>query len=460
MKARNRSKNGAGILARMQESPDQRQLPSEKSTALYQRAIARIPGGVNSPVRSFRSVGKLPLFAASGAGSRLTDVDGNTFIDYVMSYGPLIFGHAPPQVTAAVVAAAQRGTTYGATTQGEVELAELMCAMVPSLEKVRLVNSGTEAVMSALRVARGYTGRAKIVKFEGCYHGHSDGLLAKAGSGIATLSLPDSSGVPENLTRDTVVLPYNNPDAFAEFMQGQGSEIAAVIVEPVAANMGVVKPRVAFLEALREWTTKTGALLVFDEIITGFRLAPGGAQEIYGITPDMTTLGKIAGGGLPLAAYGGRADIMDFVAPQGPVYQAGTLSGNPLAVAAGLVVLRELQGNPHIYSGLEARMRQLTDSIAESAKTAGVTIAMSVIGSLATFFFRPDPVFGFADAAQSDRVAYSRFFGHLYNSGVLLAPSQFEAMFLSTAHTQDDLDATAAAIAESFAFVAKQDKGG
>ena len=421
------------------------------SDRLYERASKVIPGGVNSPVRSFKSVGRRPLFADRGLGSTIWDADGNAFLDYVMSYGPLIFGHAPRDVTAAIQSAAARGTTYGASTRAEVELAELMCEMCPSLEKVRLVNSGTEAVMSAIRVARGFTGRDTIVKFEGCYHGHSDGLLAKAGSGVATLALPDSSGVPANLTRDTVVLPYNDCDAFAALMRTQGAEIAAVIVEPVAANMGVVLPRAGFLSELREWTQKSGSVLIFDEIITGFRLAPGGAQELFGITPDMTTLGKIAGGGLPLAAYGGRAEIMDCVAPVGPVYQAGTLSGNPLAVAAGLTVLRRLQSDASVYERIGASMERLTQSAAEHAERAGVPITVNRIGSLATVFFTDTPVVDFASASQSDRTRYAGFFARLYDRGVLLAPSQFEAMFVSAAHSEDAIAKTSVAMADAFA---------
>lgn len=425
------------------------------SEQLYHRAVQRVPGGVNSPVRSFKSVGRLPLFAERGQGSRIWDVDGNSYIDFVMSYGPLIFGHAPEFVVNAITDAAQRGTTYGATTRAEVELAELMCAMVPSFEKVRLVNSGTEAVMSAIRVARGFTGRDKIVKFEGCYHGHSDGLLAKAGSGVATLSLPDSSGVPANLTRDTIVLPYNDTDQVVELMQEQGNEIAAVIVEPVAANMGVVLPAIGFLDALREWTTKTNSVLIFDEIISGFRLASGGAQEIFKITPDMTTVGKIAGGGLPLAAYGGRSDIMDFVAPTGPVYQAGTLSGNPLAVAAGLAALGELNANPVIYCNLAERMTNFCARNAEAAQRAGVKITTNTIGSIATMFFTDKPVTDFPTALTSDRALYSKFFAEIYGHGILLAPSQFEAAFLSTAHSDEDLEEAATAIEEAFYAIAK-----
>jgi glutamate-1-semialdehyde 2,1-aminomutase len=421
------------------------------SERLYDRAIQHIPGGVNSPVRSFKSVGKHPLFAARGQGCRLWDVDGNSYIDYVMSYGPLIFGHASPDVVEAIKAAADLGTTFGASTFGEVELAELMCAMVPSLEKVRLVSSGTEAVMSAIRVARGFTGRDKVVKFEGCYHGHSDSLLAKAGSGVATLALPDSSGVPANLTRDTIVLPYNDIDSFVVAMRANGAEVAAVIVEPVAANMGVVLPKPGFLEALREWTTRTGSILIFDEIITGFRLAAGGAQELFGITPDMTTLGKIAGGGLPLAAYGGRAEIMDVVAPVGSVYQAGTLSGNPLAVAAGLTVLRRIQADPTILLRLDDATARLTDAVAVSVARGRVPVTLNRIGSIVTLFFADGPVTDFSSAASSNREQYARFFAEIYRHGVLTAPSQFEAMFLSTAHSDDDLALTADVIGSALA---------
>jgi glutamate-1-semialdehyde 2,1-aminomutase len=423
--------------------------PAPRSAELYERALRAIPGGVNSPVRSFNSVGMPPLIAASGSGSKLQDADGNSFIDFVMSYGPLIFGHAYPPVVDAIIEAAQRGTTYGATTKGEVELAELMIDMVPSFESVRLVSSGTEAVMSALRVARGATGRDKILKFEGCYHGHSDSLLAKAGSGITTLSLPDCAGVPENLTRDTIVVPYNDPDTFSLAMREHGNAVAAVIVEPVPANMGVVLPKRGYLQTLRDVTNRTGSVLIFDEIITGFRLARGGAQEIFGVTPDMTTVGKIAGGGLPLAAYGGSREIMDYVAPVGPVYQAGTLSGNPLAVAAGMVVLSALNDRPAIYEALETATKSLTARLTDAARRARIGVQLNQIGSIATVFFNHEPVTDYDSALESDRDAYAAFFAEAYGRGILLAPSQFEAMFVSTAHTDSDLHIAGQAMSES-----------
>ena len=421
----------------------------DQSRAWLERAQKAIPGGVNSPVRSFRSVGGDPFFVERGEGSRIFDVDGNAYIDYVMSWGPLLFGHAPARVVAAIENAARRGTSFGASTPAEVELAEKIVQFVPSVEKVRLVSSGTEAVMSAVRLARGFTGRSKIVKFEGGYHGHSDSLLAKAGSGIATLGLPDSAGVPENLTRDTVVLPYNNIDLFREALRAHKGEIACVLVEPVAGNMGVVPPWPGFLEALREETARDGIVLIFDEVITGFRLGKGGAQEYFGVMPDLTTMGKILGGGLPLAAYGGRAEIMNHVAPAGPVYQAGTLSGNPLAVAAGLEVLKMIEEAPELYAKLEAKMAHLADATREALARVGVACRVNQIGSMMTVFFTDQVVVDYETAKTSDTARYARFFRALLERGVSFAPSQFEAGFVSTAHSERDIEQTSQAVGEA-----------
>jgi glutamate-1-semialdehyde 2,1-aminomutase len=397
-----------------------------------------MPGGVNSPVRAFKAVGGTPFFVARGEGCYLWDVDGNRFIDFVCSWGPLILGHAHPEVVAAVKEAVERGTTYGAPTELEVALAEKIQQAFPSMEMLRLVNSGTEATMSAIRAARGYTGRKKIVKFEGCYHGHADYLLVKAGSGAATFGIPDSAGVPEGTAQDTIVLPYNDIEAFNKTMDAMGKEIAAVIVEPIAGNMGVVLPKPEFLFALRQQTEKHGVVLIFDEVITGFRVAYGGAQSLYGIKPDMTCLGKIVGGGFPLAAYGGRKEIMQTVAPLGPVYQAGTLSGNPVAVTAGLKTLEILErDNP--YPELERRTKQLTQVISEAVKEAGVPVQINQIASMFTVFFTDQPVVDYASARRSDTQRYARFFHALLERGVYFPPSQFEAAFLSTAHDDEAL---------------------
>ena len=427
----------------------------ENSARLFAEAQRVIPGGVNSPVRAFKSVGGDPLFMQRGDGPYIFDVDGNRYIDHVMSWGPLIFGHAPPRIIRAVTDAAQRGTSFGASTEAEVRLAQKIVAAVPSVEKVRLVNSGTEAVMSAVRLARGFTKRDKIIKFEGNYHGHSDGFLAKAGSGLTTFDLPDSAGVPANLTRDTLTLPYNDADALREAMRAHPGEIACVMLEPVAGNMGVVLPRVDFLYALRELSSADGALLLFDEVITGFRLAYGGAQERFGITPDLTALGKIIGGGLPLAAYGGRADIMDTVAPVGPVYQAGTLSGNPLAVAAGLEQLTMLdEQKDTLYADLDRRMEMLAQTAGETAARRGIPHRINQTGSMMTLFFTDANVVDFASAKTSDTARYAAFFRALLARGVYFAPSQFEAAFLSTAHTDALLEETAQAVSEALHVVA------
>jgi glutamate-1-semialdehyde 2,1-aminomutase len=402
---------------------------------------------VNSPVRAFRAVGGDPVFFAKGAGPHLWDVDGNQYIDYVGSWGPMILGHADPDVLAAVAAAAQDGTSFGAPTEREVDFAELLCRSVPSMQRVRLVSSGTEATMAALRLARGFTGRNKIVKIDGAYHGHADSLLVAAGSGAATLGLPGSAGVTPGAAQDTLTVAWNQLTAlrqlFAEHRDGAGiSQIAAVIVEPVCGNMGCVPPQEGYLQALSELTREHGALLIFDEVMTGFRLAYGGAQQLYGITPDLTCLGKIVGGGLPAAAYGGRADVMEHVAPSGPVYQAGTLSGNPLAVAAGLTMLRKLDTGRGIYDRLEASAARLCREIEAAFHAASVPVRTNRVGSMFTFFFTGRPVNDYADAKRSDTAAFGRFFRGMLDRGVYLPPSQFEAAFLSAAHTDSDLDQT------------------
>ena len=411
------------------------------SEALFSRAQKLIPGGVNSPVRAFRSVGGTPPFIERGGGSRIFDVDGNEYIDYVCSWGPLILGHCPPPVVAALRDVIETGTSFGAPTEREVELAEEIRSAVPSMEMIRLVNSGTEATMSALRVARGFTGRDLTVKFEGCYHGHVDSLLVKAGSGMATLGIADTAGVPESFARTTMALPYNSIAAVEKAFAGHGSKIAAVIVEPVVGNMGCVPPVLGFLEALRALTEKHGALLIFDEVMTGFRLALGGAQERFGIRPDLSTFGKIIGGGLPLAAYGGRADVMSKVAPTGPVYQAGTLSGNPLAVRAGLAMVRHLKSHPEIYDQIERRTTEL-------CADAPPGIRVNRVGSMFTFFFTNQPVTDWNSADKSDRAAFAKFFHFMLDRGVYLAPSQFEAGFVSSAHTEADIRRTKEAASE------------
>jgi len=424
-----------------------------RSDSLYQTAQRVIPGGVNSPVRAFRGVGGTPFFVASAEGARLTDVDGRTYIDFLGSWGPLILGRAAPAVVEAVADAARRGTSYGAPTGGEVEMAELISRAMPSVEMLRLVSSGTEAAMSAIRLARGATGRDVIVKFDGCYHGHADSLLVKAGSGGATFGVPDSLGVPPALAALTVALPFNDLDAVRAAFAARGAEIAAVIVEPVAGNMGVVPPAPGFLAGLSELTRRHGALLIFDEVITGFRIAPGGAQALYGVRPDLTCLGKIIGGGLPVGAYGGRRDLMERVAPLGGVYQAGTLSGNPLAVAAGLATLRAL-ADPAVYARLEALGAQLERGLRDAAAKAGVPLAVNRVGSMLTAFFAEGPVTDYASARRADTQRYARYFHAMLERGVFLAPSQFEAAFVSLAHQPADLDAAAAAAREAIAAAA------
>ena len=419
-----------------------------RSDDLFARARAVIPGGVSSPVRAFKAVGGVPRFVARAEGARVFDEDGGAYVDYVGSWGPMILGHAHPAVLEAVTAAAARGTSFGAPCAAEVELAERVVRAVPSIDKVRFVSSGTEATMSALRVARGFTGRSKIVKFDGCYHGHADGLLVSAGSGVATLGIPGSPGVPAGTVADTIVIPFNDEAALAATTAAHGHEIAAVIVEPVCGNMGTVAPRPGYLETLRDVTRKTGTVLIFDEVMTGFRLAKGGAQELYGVTPDMTCLGKIVGGGLPAAAYGGRADIMATVAPEGPVYQAGTLSGNPLAMAAGCAVLDRL--GPSVYKTLEARSARLEAGLRRAAGDANVTVAINRVGSMITVFFCAGPVVDYATAKASDTKRFGRFFHAMLERGVYLPPGQFEAAFVSLAHGDAEIDLTVRAAAEAF----------
>lgn len=410
-----------------------------KSKTLFERAKKHIPGGVNSPVRAYGSVGKTPRFIASAKGDRIVDVDGNEYIDYVCSWGPGILGHAPERVIKKVQEACELGLTYGAPTQKEVELAELIAELVPSMEVSRLVSSGTEAVMSAIRTARGYTGRDKIIKFKGCYHGHSDGLLVKAGSAALTTSVPDSAGVPADYTKHTLVALYNDKKSVEDLFSANPDEIAAVIVEPVAANMGVVLPEQGFLEFLREITSRYGALLIFDEVITGFRLALGGAQEYFGVTPDLTTLGKIVGGGMPIGAYGGKTEIMRMISPDGPVYQAGTLSGNPIATAAGIETLKMLKENPDIYRDLETKTIRLAQTVKDAAKG---NVAVNQIGSLMSIFFTDQNVTDYNSAVSSNLEAYASYFGYMLDRGIYLAPSQFEAMFVSDAHTDEDIART------------------
>jgi glutamate-1-semialdehyde 2,1-aminomutase len=425
-----------------------------ESRALQKRAEQLIPGGVNSPVRAFRSVGSDPPFLVRGQGAHVWDADGNRYIDYVGSWGPLILGHSDAEVIEAIIQAARNGTSFGASTPTEADLAALVIEAFPAIEKVRFVSSGTEATMSAIRLARAYTKRKIIVKFEGCYHGHSDALLVKAGSGVATLGIPGSAGVPEEFVEFTVALPYNDLSAVeAAFAKFKG-QIACVIVEPVVGNMGCVPPQPGYLEALREITAREGALLIFDEVMTGFRVAFGGASELYNIKPDLTTLGKIIGGGLPVGAYGGPAKIMELIAPVGPVYQAGTLSGNPLAMAAGIATLRQLKANrEQFYKQLDEMSGKLVAGVTSAAKNASVAMTANRVGSMFTFFFTGKQVTDWESAATCDTVKFGRFHGALLDAGVWLPPSQFEAAFLSLAHTQGDIDDTIAAAREALALV-------
>ncbi|HBM53329.1 MAG: glutamate-1-semialdehyde 2,1-aminomutase [bacterium] len=415
-----------------------------QSSSLFARAQLRIPGGVNSPVRAFKSVRSTPLFIREGKGSHITDVDGNDYIDYIGSWGPLILGHCHPEVMAAIEEALHRGASFGTPTEGEVHLAEMICTAVNSVEMVRLTNSGTEASMAAIRVARGYTGRDKIIKFEGCYHGSVDSLLVKAGSGVMTLGLPDSPGVPASFVEHTLLADFNNLESVTDLFDEYGSEIAAVVLEPVAGNMGMVVPDLDFLKGLRNLCDVHGSLLVFDEVMTGFRVDYGGAQEIFGIIPDMTIFGKVIGGGLPVGAYGGRQDVMLMVAPAGPVYQAGTLSGNPLAVAAGRKTLEILQA-PDTYAELSRKSNWLIDEMRQSAGQNGIPFQTNVMGGMFGFFFAEKPVRNYQDAAESDQDRFRKFFMGMLKEGIYLAPSAFESGFISMAHTEEDLEKTAAA---------------
>lgn len=405
----------------------------------FERASKVIPGGVNSPVRSWKAVGGRPLFITRAHGAHVTDEGGRTYLDFICSWGPLVFGHAFEPVQTRLIEVISRGTTFGAPTVAEIELAELVAERVPSVEKMRLVNSGTEATMSAIRLARGFSGKTKILKFDGCYHGHVDSLLVKAGSGLASLSLPDTPGIPESFARETLVAPFNDTDGTRALIEQYRDEIAGVIVEPVCGNMGVIPPRSGFLEELREATSRYGIVLIFDEVITGFRVAPGGAQERYGVLPDLTCLGKILGGGLPLGAFGGRRDIMDFVAPEGPVYQAGTLSGNPLAVAAGLEVLRAL-GSAGLYADLEAKGARLAAGLEAALAQSGLPGAVNRVGSMMTVFFGPTAVDNAEAARTCDKARFSRFFHAMLQEGLYFPPSQFESIFVSLAHADDELD--------------------
>jgi glutamate-1-semialdehyde 2,1-aminomutase len=424
------------------------------SRSLFRNANRVIPGGVNSPVRAFKAVGGNPLFIERSKGSKIYDADGNSYIDYVLSWGPLILGHANPKVVKAICEQALRGTSYGAPTALETELARLLIKAFPSMKKVRLVNSGTEATMSAIRVARGFTGREKVIKFEGCYHGHADGLLVKAGSGAATFGVPTSPGVPRSYARNTITLPFNDAKALEKVIRKERKSIACVIVEPVAGNMGCVLPRAGFLRALRSLTRKYGIVLIFDEVMTGFRVSYGGAQERYGIKPDMTCLGKVIGGGLPVGAYGGNADIMSKVSPEGPVYQAGTLSGNPLAMSAGIATIKAISG-PGVYKKLMARSEELEAALRDAASSAGVKTKFYRAGSMFCTYFTDREVVDYATAANSDTEKFARFFSGMLERGVNLAPSQFEAGFMSLAHTASDVSRTARAAYETFKKINK-----
>ena len=414
----------------------------ENSKVLFEKSLEKIPGGVNSPVRAFGSVGGSPLFIKSANADHIYDVDGNEFIDYVCSWGPGILGHAHPQVIEAVKKACVDGLTFGAPTKKELELAELITDAMPSIEKVRLVNSGTEATMSAIRTARGYTGRDMIIKFRGNYHGHSDGILVKAGSAALTTAVPDSAGVPASYTQNTLVAEYNNEDSVRELMEQYGENVAAIIVEPVAANMGVVPPKKGFLKFLRDITLKYETVLIFDEVITGFRLKFGGAQEYFGVKPDMTTLGKIVGGGMPIAAYGGKKEIMDRVSPTGPVYQAGTLSGNPIATTAGIETLKILKAHPEYYKQIDESAKKLADAYRKMAKEKNIPLHVNQIGSLLSAFQTGEVVDDYDSALTSDTNAYTEYFWKMLDNGIYVAPAQFEAMFVSVAHTKEDIKRT------------------
>lgn len=428
--------------------PIERKRKDDLARQAFAEAKKYIPGGVNSPVRAFKSVGLTPVFVDRGAGSRIYDIDGNTFIDYICSWGPLIMGHAHPEVVEAIKRTAEKGTSFGTPTELETAMAKLVCERVPSVDVVRMVNSGTEATMTAIRLARGVTGRSKILKFEGSYHGHADALLIKAGSGVATLGLPDSPGVPESVAANTITVPYNDLAATEQAFAVYGEQLAAVIVEPVAGNMGVVLPLPGFLEGLRRLTTKYGALLIFDEVMTGFRVDRHCAQGRFGITPDLTTFGKVIGGGLPVGAYGGRRDIVEQMAPMGPVYQAGTLSGNPLAMAAGYATLSLL--TPAVYEQLEASAARLEAGFKRNAEEAGIPLTINRIGSMVCPFFTEGPVTNYETAKQSDTARFNRYFAAMLDQGISVAPSPFEGMFVSAAHSEADIEETIAANGEAF----------
>ncbi|MCD8248796.1 MAG: glutamate-1-semialdehyde 2,1-aminomutase [Lachnospiraceae bacterium] len=421
-----------------------------RSEELFQEAVSLMPGGVNSPVRAFGSVGMTPRFIASGEGAYLTDADGKRYLDYVGSWGPMILGHAHPVVLEKVAEACRKGLSFGAATEAEVDMARLIHQMVPSVEMMRMVNSGTEVVMSAIRAARGFTGRDKIVKFEGCYHGHTDAMLVKAGSGVMTAGVPDSSGVPKGATQDTLLAAYNDLACVEKLFDKYGKEIAAVILEPVGANMGVVLPEPGFLGGLRKLCTENGSLLIFDEVITGFRLARGGAQEYFGVTADLVTYGKIIGGGMPVGAYGGRREIMEVVSPVGSVYQAGTLSGNPVAMAAGLAQLGYLNEHPEVYSRLEALGERLFGGIGKILEEKKLPWRVNHIGSLGSLFFTTEPVRDYTSARTADTARFKEYFRHMLEAGIYLAPSQFEAIFLSAAHSEEDIDFTLGVIQDFF----------
>lgn len=425
-------------------------MTTQKSKLAFKKACEIIPGGVNSPVRAFKSVGGDPILIAKGKGSKITDIDGNEYIDFISSWGPLILGHAYPPIVEAIQKTAELGTSYGAPTLLETEMAKMIVSMVPSIEMVRMVNSGTEATMSAIRLARGVTGRSKILKFAGCYHGHGDSFLIKAGSGAISLALPDSPGVPVSVANDTLTANYNDLTSVEKIFSEFGNQIAAIIVEPVAANMGVVLPQQGFLEGLRKITQDHGSLLIFDEVITGFRLSPGGAQQYYGVMPDLTTLGKIIGGGLPVGAYGGKKEIMEQLAPVGPIYQAGTLSGNPLAMAAGLAMLKTLKNDPAIYTELERKAAKLEAGLKENLIQSGTKGIINRVGSLLTLFFtKNEKVETFDEVMTSDKDQYGKYFRLALEAGIYLAPSQFEAAFISNAHSDEDIERTIAASLEA-----------